>query len=139
MTADTKETTGGGLSPSTSEIESEIKTASEKVIEIRGEVDLTAPILYFGHTQSPSVALAVRQALTEKAVQIRYPEFTEYVLSISEAIKTFLEQMKSCDCPICEAKRYVADKLGTEPTEEATQPQQQVPMGFKQGGGGHYL
>lgn len=96
--------------------------------------DQPKPSVNLSVITSPSVALAVRAALTEKALQLRDTGFSEYVLEIVEKIKTYLEQVDVCDCAICVAKKYVDEKLGNKDSEAQT-----VKPGFVAGGSGHYL
>lgn len=108
-------------------------TATEVINATPPERRDNKPWLYLPNTDSVAVAMSIRSALLEKAATLQYPQFTEYVLQVSADIKTFLEKQdpSMCDCPLCEAKRYVAAKLN--PAEES-EPTPTKKVGFSHPG-----
>lgn len=100
-----------------------------KIIRKKGRV-----LIDLGLIDSPALLTGVSLAVSKTALELKQlKSLTEYAVELQRVFATYAEEVKICDCPICQAKLYVDSKLNPEKEGAAPLADQTV------GAGGHYL
>jgi len=97
-----------------------------KIITKNGRV-----MIDLGVIDSPSLSTGIAIAVNKTALEVKQlKSLTEWAVQLQSVYNEYAEKVKICDCPICQAKAYVDEKLG-QGTAEAPAPVAGI--------GGHYL